>query len=39
MNFAKKIGEASQLSQFEEIAEKIRAVLARVDIRIVEERR
>ncbi len=35
MNFAKKLGEASQLSQFEEIAEKIKACLARVDERMI----
>ena len=39
MNFARKLGEASQLAQFEEIGEKIRAVLAKVDARMLEERR
>lgn len=39
MNFARKLGEASQLDQFEEIAGKIRAVLGAVDRRILEERR
>jgi hypothetical protein len=39
MNFGKKLGEASQLEQFTEVAEKIRAVLARVDARMLEERR
>jgi len=34
MNFAKKLGEASQLDQFVEIGDKIRNVLARVDARI-----
>ena len=39
MNFARKLGEASQLAQFEEVAEKIRGVLAKVDARMLEDRR
>jgi len=35
MNFGKKLGEASELSQFTEVAEKIRAVLAKVDARML----
>jgi hypothetical protein len=34
MNFAKKLAEASQLDQFAEIAEKIKNVVGRVDIRL-----
>jgi hypothetical protein len=39
MNFGRKIAEASELEQFAEVADKIRAVLARVDARMLEERR
>lgn len=34
MNFANKLAEASKLSQFEEIAAKIKAVLGHVDPRM-----
>jgi hypothetical protein len=39
MNFAKKLGEASQLDQFTEVGERIRVVLERVDSRMAESRR
>jgi hypothetical protein len=39
MNFARKLGEASQLDQFGEVGDRIRAVLARVDARMLEDRR
>jgi hypothetical protein len=34
MNFAQKLGKASQLSEFEEMAERVRKVLARIDLRL-----
>ena len=39
MNFAAKLGAASQLTEFEDMAERVRALLARIDLRLVEERR
>ena len=36
MNFGKKLGEASKLEQFTELADKVRAVLARIDQRMVD---
>jgi len=33
MNFARKLGEASQLSEFEELAERVKNVIGSVDIR------
>jgi len=39
MNFANKMGEASQLSELTEMGEKVRAQLARIDLRMVEGRR
>jgi hypothetical protein len=36
MNFATKLGAASQLSEFEDMAERVRKVLARVDTRLLE---
>ncbi len=39
MNTARKLGEASELSELETLAARIRAVLARVDPRLLEERR
>jgi hypothetical protein len=39
MNFATKLGAASQLTEFEDMAERVRALLARIDLRLVEERR
>ena len=39
MNTARKLGEASELSELTEIAERIRAVLARIDTRLLDERR
>jgi len=39
MNFARKLGEASQLSEFEDMAERVQKVLARVDIRLVDDRK
>jgi len=34
MNFAQKLGEASQLSEFEDMAERVRKLLARIDLRL-----
>ncbi len=34
MNFATKLGEASQLPQFGDMADRVRAVLAGVDTRL-----
>ncbi len=39
MNTARKLGEASELSELETLAERIRAVLARIDDRMVDQRR
>ena len=39
MNFARKLGEASQLSEFEDMAERVQKVLARVDIRLIDARK
>jgi DEAD/DEAH box helicase len=39
MSFANKLFEASQLSEFEDMAERVRKLLARVDLRFVEARR
>jgi hypothetical protein len=38
MNFAGKLYEASQLSEFEDMAERVRTLLARIDLRLVEKR-
>jgi hypothetical protein len=38
MNFANKLGEASQLSEFSDMAERVRKLLARIDLRLVEDR-
>lgn len=35
MNFATKLGQASQLSEFEDMAERVRKVLERVELRLV----
>jgi hypothetical protein len=39
MNFANKMGEASQLSELSDMGERVRALLARIDLRMVEGRR
>jgi hypothetical protein len=39
MNFARKLGEASQLSEFEDMAERVQKLLARVDVRMVDDRK
>ena len=39
MNFARKLGEASQLSEFEDMAERVQRVLAIVDVRLVDDRK
>jgi hypothetical protein len=39
MNFARKLGEASQMSEFEDMAERVQKVLARVDVRLVDARK
>jgi hypothetical protein len=38
MNFANKLGEASQLTEFSDMAERVRKLLARIDLRLVEDR-
>jgi hypothetical protein len=38
MNFANKLGEASQLPEFTDMAERVRKLLARIDLRLVEDR-
>jgi hypothetical protein len=37
MNFARKLYEASQLSEFEDMAERVQKLLARVDVRLVDD--
>ena len=37
MNFARKLHEASQLSEFEDMAERVQKLLARVDVRLVDD--
>jgi len=39
MNFARKLGEASQLTEFEDMAERVQRLLARVDVRLVDDRK
>ncbi|MBX3160570.1 MAG: DEAD/DEAH box helicase [Deltaproteobacteria bacterium] len=39
MNFARKLHQASQLSEFEDMAEKVQRILARVDVRLVDDRK
>jgi hypothetical protein len=39
MNFARKLGAVSQLSEFEDMAERVQKVLARVDIRLIDDRK
>jgi superfamily II DNA/RNA helicase len=36
MNFAQKLYEASQLSEFEDMAERVRKLLARIDLRLLD---
>ena len=36
MNFAGKLGEASQLSEFEDMADRVRKLLARIDLRLLD---
>lgn len=37
MNFARKLHEASQLSEFEDMAERVQKLLAHVDVRLVDD--
>ncbi|MDX2093984.1 MAG: DEAD/DEAH box helicase [Kofleriaceae bacterium] len=37
MNFARKLYEASQLTEFEDMAERVQKLLARVDVRLVDD--
>jgi hypothetical protein len=39
MNFARKLGEASKLTEFEDLAERVQTALGRVDLRFVENAR
>lgn len=39
MNFARKLGEASQLTEFEDMAERVQRLLAMVDVRLVDDRK
>ena len=39
MNFARKLGEASGLSEFEDMAERVQRILAKVDVRLVDDRK
>jgi hypothetical protein len=38
MNFARKLGEASKLSEFEDLADRVNRVLARVDVRFTDNK-
>jgi hypothetical protein len=37
MNFAQKLGQASQLTEFEDMADRVKKLLARIDVRMVEK--
>nr|MBA2540166.1 hypothetical protein [Deltaproteobacteria bacterium] len=37
MNFARKLGEASKLTEFEDMAERVQRILASVDVRLVDD--
>jgi hypothetical protein len=39
MNFARKLHQASQLSEFEDMAERVQRMLAIVDVRMVDQRK
>ena len=39
MNFANKLGEASQLSELDDMGERVRKLLGRIDIRMSEDRK
>ena len=39
MNFARKLGDASGLSELEDMADRVQRVLARVDVRLVDDRK
>ncbi|HSD90291.1 MAG TPA: DEAD/DEAH box helicase [Kofleriaceae bacterium] len=39
MNFANKLGDASQLSEFEDMAERVQRILSHVDVRLVDDRK
>ena len=39
MNFARKLHQASQLTEFEDMAERVQRILARVDVRLVDDRK
>src|SRR5438477_5767030 len=37
MNFAQKLGQASSLSEFGDMAERVKTLLARIDLRLVDQ--
>jgi len=39
MNFAQKLYQASQLSEFEDMADRVRKLLARIDLRLLDDGR
>ncbi|MEO8701273.1 MAG: DEAD/DEAH box helicase [Kofleriaceae bacterium] len=39
MNFARKLGEASKLSELDDMAERVQRILALVDVRLVDDRK
>ena len=39
MNFARKLGEASQLSELDDMAERVQRMLAHVDVRLIDDRK
>ena len=39
MNFAAKLGQASKLTEFEDMADRVRRLLSMIDVRLVDNRR
>jgi len=39
MNFARKLGDASKLSELEDMAERVQRILAHVDVRLVDDKK
>ena len=39
MNFAAKLGKASKLTEFEDMADRVRRILSMIDVRLVDDRR
>ena len=39
MNFSAKLGKASKLTEFEDMADRVRRLLSMIDVRLVDDRR